>query len=464
MLEFKKLGKDVLEIKRYIDNAEISFCDISIGMKYMWRNEYVVDYAIYNDTLVMKERGPDYTDVFYFPFGKDVDGTLLKIEEYCKSNNLPLIFGCVDNSHSAFLTRRYKKVAVENERDWSDYIYEAEKFKTYAGKKLSGQRNHVNKFKKLYPNYLFERFTPELIPEVKDFLQEYASSKVLSSGAKDEYEKISDYLDNMFALEQVGGLIRVDGKIVAISVGEVVGETLIVHIEKALISYHGSYPMMASEFAKAFAVDGVRLINREEDCGEQGLRTSKLQYQPLEIKDKNMVFVKTLFDKISSPVSIKSERLSICDIQKHHADDYARLYLDDELNKWWGYDYREDLDGKEPTPEYFYNFQQKMKDVKEEYALAVVADGKMVGELVLHNFDYYGGVEMGFRFFKSEQGKGYATESALALKRYCFDVLGAVKVKSRCFKQNLPSRRLIERIGLKMNSQSDTHYFFSTEI
>jgi RimJ/RimL family protein N-acetyltransferase len=264
----------------------------------------------------------------------------------------------------------------------------------------------------------------------------------------------------MFSLGQVGGYLSVDGKIIAMSIGEVVGQTLIVHIEKALTEYAGAYPTMASEFAKAFANENVKLINREEDCGEKGLRTSKLQYQPLEVKDKNMVAVKTLFDKILSPVSLKTERLTITDICETDKEDYAKLYLDDELNKWWGYDYREDLNGENPTPEHFYTFQQTMKKVKEEYALAVKKDGKMIGELVLHNFDFFGGIEMGFRFFKECQGKGYAVESASALRDYCFNTLGAITVKSRCFKENLPSAKLIGRLGLKQYAESDTHYFF----
>ena len=460
MLQFEKLGENVLQIRKYIDGADISFCDISIGMKYMWRDYYVVDYAIVNDTLIMKETAPDYANVFYYPFGSDVDGALSLIEEYCKANNIPLIFGCVDNQRASELAERYNEVVIESDRDWDDYIYDAEKFKTYSGKKLSGQRNHVNKFKRLYPNYEFKAMRIEDIPAVKNFISEYENSKTLSDGAKDECERLNDYLDNMFNLEQVGGCLVVDGKIIAISIGEVVGETLIVHIEKALIEYSGAYPTMASEFAKAFAGQGVKYINREEDCGEQGLRTSKLQYQPIEIKDKNMVTVKTLFDKITTPMYLKTERLTITDIDKADAQAYAKLYLDDDLNKWWGYDYREDLDGELPTPEHFYNFQNKMKMVKEEYALAVKKDGVMVGELVLHNFDYYGGVEMGFRFFKNCQGKGYAVESASMLRDYCFNELGASVVKSRCYKQNLPSAKLITRLGLKKYKESDTHYFF----
>ena len=169
---------------------------------------------------------------------------------------------------------------------------------------------------------------------------------------------------------------------------------------------------------------------------------------------------KTLFDKIKPPVFIKTERLTIEEITKNDGENYRKLYLDDELNKWWGYDYRDDLKESEPTAEYFLSFQKHLKEIREEYSLAVKKDGVMIGELVLYNFEGEKSLEMGFRFFKDFQGKGYAYESAFALKEYAFNTLGASRVRSRCFKQNLPSRKLIERLNLKLSGQNDTHYFF----
>lgn len=169
----------------------------------------------------------------------------------------------------------------------------------------------------------------------------------------------------------------------------------------------------------------------------------------------------TLFDIIIPPVTIKTERLTITEIAKDDKENYAKLYLDDQLNKWWGYDYREDLGENVPTPDYFFEFQNLLKKKKEEYSLAVKKDGVMIGELVLHNFDENGGIEMGFRFFKDCQGKGYAVESATALKEYVFNTLGATTLKSRCFKENFPSKKLIERIGLVQTHESQTHYFFA---
>ena len=463
MLEFKRLKEDFSEIKEYLIEYGGGFCDLSLGVRYMWRDDFVVDYAIFNHTLIMKETSPDYENAFYFPLGNDVLGALEKIEEYSLSNFLPLKFCCIDNATAVLLTERYNRVSISNDRDWSDYIYDAEKFKTYSGKKFGGQRNHVNKFKKLYPNYQFKQIEKEDFPRIKEFLNEFNSkTEFLRWSEAVEQKKVFSLVEKMFELNQVGGLIDVDGKVVAFSVGERIGDTLIVHIEKALVKYDGVYPLMAQEFAKAFG-DGIKFINREEDCGDDGLRISKLQYRPIDVKEKNFVKVKTLFEKINSPILLKADQLYVTDIFERDKERYCELYMDDELNKWWGYDYCEDLGEETPSPDYFFSFQQKLKDKKEEYALAVKKDNQMIGELVLHNFDYFGGVEIGFRFFKESQGKGYATKSVTALMDYAKNVLGAKKLKTRCFKENKPSFNLIGRLGFKMAREDNTHYYFEKE-
>ncbi len=464
-MQFTRLDKDNIEqLKEFLACSEISFCDISLGAKFMWRDEYVIDFCIVNDTLIMKETCSEYSDVFYYPMGADVDVGLLAIENYCRKNFKDLVFCCIDDRTAEKLQSRYFDLSVYHDRDWDDYIYPAEQFKTYAGKKLSGQRNHVNKFKKLYPDYSFKVVEKSDIPKIEEFLEKYKHNPNVTAGALEEVEIAKEYLENCFRLDQLAGVIIVDDQIVALSIGEIVGETLVVHVEKGLIGYAGVYPLMAQEFARAFCNQKVKFINREEDCGDLGLRTSKTQYHPCEIKNKNSVLVKTLFDRLPNSLELKTDRLTITEIRESDKRVYAKLYLDDQLNKWWGYDYRDDLNGQPPTPEYFYGFQQKMKDTKEEYSFAARENGEMIGELVLHNFDYFGGLEMGFRFFKERQGKGFAFESASALRDYAINTLKAIRVKSRCYKENQPSRRLIERLGLTEYEQDQTHYYFKMEI
>ncbi len=463
-LQFERLGKDVNKIKEFIEISPISFCDISLGVKYMWREDFIIDYAILDDTLIMKESCPDYSDGFYFPIGKNVDGALKFIEEWCTENQKPLLFCCIDNPHAVMLTGRYPFSQVVNDRNWSDYIYDAEKFKTYSGKKYSGQRNHVNKFKRLYPDYQFKIIEESDFERIKEFLAEFELGNDFSAWtAKVEEQKVLDYLLNFNKIGQVGGQILVDGKVVAISLGEVVGNTLIVHVEKGLKNYEGVYPTMASEFSRAFAGNGVRFINREEDCGDMGLRISKLQYHPVDVKEKNLVKVKTLFDKINPPVLINTQRLTVTDIFGTDKMEYFRLYTDEKINEFYGYDYREDFSGETPTPEYFIEFMNGLKQKKEEYSLSVKKDGVMIGEIVLYGFDYFCGCEIGFRFFPKYHGNGYATESVTAVIDYLKDV-GVKKIRCRAFKQNFKSLSLIERTGFIKVRESEEKFFFEKMI
>ena len=83
MLKFTKLEKEyIFEIKDYLIQYGGAFCDLSVGVKYMWRDDFKIDYAIYNNTLIMKETSPDYENAFYYPLGQDVLCALEQIEEY----------------------------------------------------------------------------------------------------------------------------------------------------------------------------------------------------------------------------------------------------------------------------------------------------------------------------------------------------------------------------------------------
>ena len=50
--------------------------------------------------------------------------------------------------------------------------------------------------------------------------------------------------------------------------------------------------------------------------------------------------------------TIETERLTLTELRDEDRDAYNALCLDDERNRWWGYDYREDLVG-ELTEDYF---------------------------------------------------------------------------------------------------------------
>jgi len=89
----------------------------------------------------------------------------------------------------------------------------------------------------------------------------------------------------------IGGAVYCDGRIIGAAVGDVVGDTLCVHIERADSSIRGAYQLTVREFAAHNRENGIKYINREDDAGIPGLRTAKLSYHPAMMAEKYSVTV-----------------------------------------------------------------------------------------------------------------------------------------------------------------------------
>jgi RimJ/RimL family protein N-acetyltransferase len=63
--------------------------------------------------------------------------------------------------------------------------------------------------------------------------------------------------------------------------------------------------------------------------------------------------------------------------------------------------------------------------------------------------------EIGWRLDSAFWGHGYATEGALAVLAFAFETLELHEVVSLTAETNLPSRRVMERIGMTHNSSDD---------
>ncbi len=58
--------------------------------------------------------------------------------------------------------------------------------------------------------------------------------------------------------------------------------------------------------------------------------------------------------------------------------------------------------------------------------------------------------EIGYWLGKPYWGKGYAAEAAQALVRFGFEQMGLERVEAKCFLENRSGRRVIEKLGMKL--------------
>src|SRR5690606_21550114 len=82
--------------------------------------------------------------------------------------------------------------------------------------------------------------------------------------------------------------------------------------------------------------------------------------------------------------------------------------------------------------------------------------GNFVGQcgLLTQVIDGNTEIEIGYHLLPSYWGKGYATEAAMACKRYAFDHLNINSVISIIHVDNAPSQRVAERIGMQRDRKS----------
>ncbi|MDR3332874.1 MAG: phosphatidylglycerol lysyltransferase domain-containing protein [Synergistaceae bacterium] len=185
--------------------------------------------------------------------------------------------------------------AVENRGSW-EYLHLVDDLAELSGKNYMRKRNRVHQFIKQNP-YEYLPITEELLPRLVEFQEEWCESyKIFSDSGSIERESegiIRNILGNWSNLPQMmGGAIEVFGHIIAYTVAEAVDDELImIHFEKASLEYNAAYQVINHEFllnqGRQF-----RVVNREEDMDDPGLRDAKMSYHPMDFVKKFTVKIR----------------------------------------------------------------------------------------------------------------------------------------------------------------------------
>lgn len=283
MLDFRPVTLDDAPLLRRLLGGEGRICDSTAGTVLMWRRYFDTRIAFAGETAVLRAsyRG---RDVFTRPFGPDPDGAVGAIIDFARENSLPAEFGFLDEESAKHLAERFG-AAVTQDADGADFLYPAENFIAYAGKHLREKRNHLYQFRREYPDAVFEPISDANIHEVMSFFDSYCAENESDEAlAATENDICREVLENRGSYGFLSLALRIDGVIRAFTAGEVAGDTLFVHIEKADRNTRGAYQAIASEFVKS--VPGISFVNREDDSGDPGLRKSKMSYRPCALLGK----------------------------------------------------------------------------------------------------------------------------------------------------------------------------------
>lgn len=291
--EFKRPELEDQElIRSYFEKAPSRSCERTFVNVYLWSRHYRVKYAVIENALVFCQEGE--TCSFSYPAGepKDVKKALECLHMSCAQTGCAFRLYNVTPANFEQLESWYPgKFQIEYDRDSADYVYETEKLATLAGKKLHGKRNHINKFKTLYPDWTYETLNDENAEECFQMALQWRNQ----NGCEDDPEKNAEMCVTLNSLRLYkelglkGGVLRTGSRIVAFTVGEpLCSDTFVVHIEKAFADVDGAYPMINQQFVQHECMN-YTYVNREEDTGAEGLRKAKLSYRPAFLEEKGLV-------------------------------------------------------------------------------------------------------------------------------------------------------------------------------
>jgi len=208
--------------------------------------------------------------------------------EYAENAGVAPVFSEVGEREVEWLLPLLPGYEAEENRDGANYIYQVSDLTELPGRKYHNKRNHLNNFRRNYPEYCYLPITAELIPLCRVAAERWSSANNIENYPTllEEKQAIDLIFDHWDELNLKGACIAVLGQIEAFTIGEDMNSKLAaIHIEKANATISGLYSAINQMFLAETWQDKL-YVNRAEDLGLPNLRRTKLDYGPWHIAMK----------------------------------------------------------------------------------------------------------------------------------------------------------------------------------
>lgn len=283
LLPFKDVElQDRAWIEERLKQSDFKSCDYSFANNFIWRKPNRIEWADVNGFYCLKS-GAEGQIAYTYPAGSgDIKPVILALMEDAAERGMGFrLRGMNLETVKLMQTLFPDQFDYSNHRDYCDYIYSVERLTTLRGKKLHSKRNHIARFKD-NPDWAYEDINAENINDCWDMNTEWCKIYKCYDDESLNHEAcaVKQAFKYFFELGLRGGLLRLNGKVIAYTMGEPLSsDTYVMHIEKAFPEIQGAYPMINQQFLIHNCQDFI-YVNREEDLGDEGLRKAKSSYYP----------------------------------------------------------------------------------------------------------------------------------------------------------------------------------------
>jgi len=292
--QFTPLGREHKGLlQAAFEAAQPEISEFTFAYQWIWRSYTHCRLARFRGTIILLNEAPATGKSHLLPplISNLEEAALLIPAALKEAKDIPAAtFARVPQALAERLAEQ-SDITITEEHERADYVYAGEKLRKLPGRLLHRKRNHIQQFRKTFPEARYQDLNPSLAEECARFCRDWLEKhpKHHLPGLRREVETTVSVLTNYQWLGLRGGALVSEGDIVAFALGEPLNQdTFVTRVEKANNSLPGAYAVINQEFARHTAA-GFKWINREQDLGLPGLRQAKKSYYPHHLLRKYRV-------------------------------------------------------------------------------------------------------------------------------------------------------------------------------
>ncbi|MBO4355561.1 MAG: GNAT family N-acetyltransferase, partial [Clostridia bacterium] len=145
---------------------------------------------------------------------------------------------------------------------------------------------------------------------------------------------------------------------------------------------------------------------------------------------------------------VLTERLILTKLVKKYAFDMYEYASRDDVTRYLTWSPHPDIDY---TRKFIRRIGRLYKKGRwRDWAIIEKASGRMIGTIGFTRLDAFNRVgEIGYCLNPDYCNRGFTTEAAAALVKFGFGTLRLNRIEGRCIDENIRSRRVMEKVGMK---------------
>lgn len=288
-----------LYMERYL-KANIPVSGLCFNNRLAWGLEKYYYFKIIADLACLYCEGDEelVSKHLVLPIGLADEFSLQKVVDYYypefQKDGIPLKLMYVPDGYlNVIHNLKGYEMEVVNKRDFDEYVYDADSLRKLSGKALKSKKNLFNRFRRECSMCEYSSITADDMKDCLKLTEEWCVERGIDplDVRNSDYIPIKILFENFKNLDIRGGVIRLMKKVIAFSLGsEPLQDTAFIHFEKVDKTINGTNVVVVSEVIRN-EYPNVKLVNREEDMGIEGLRIAKESYNPISMTRKNDVFL-----------------------------------------------------------------------------------------------------------------------------------------------------------------------------